>query len=236
MASSPDQQGLLLSGDPAGLRKLGAVADSSIGGSRTASLMALSSFNMYVLGMAIGPLYTANCMRELRTSDVVTEQRADFRVVRAGERILRGRDFNVVGYTGLKAPLRKRDFLIGQLRLPAGQAPLGARAACNSTCPSRTCSVTQIPFLGELLLRPLLCQCRALPLSAKPSAGEDGNAHIKRYSYPGVSVLNVCPCSFHLPSNVRFGKDSATAALCADSASLDALRQGVQFGALFKRS
>jgi hypothetical protein len=61
---------------------------------------------MYELGMGVGLLDPANCTRQLRTCDVVTKQRADFRIVCAGKRILRSGDFDIVGYTRLKAPLR----------------------------------------------------------------------------------------------------------------------------------
>ena len=158
--------------------------------------------------MAIRLFHTANCAGKLRSCDVVAEQRADLRIVGSGKRILRGGDFDVVGNAGLKAPLRERDFLIGQ------------RTSCRPSstwckgCLQFNLSVAHllgypIPFLGELFLCLLLCQLRALPLSTKSSAGEDGNAHTNEILVSGSGRAKRLPLLD--PSNHRRSISATTA-------------------------
>ena len=120
--------------------------------------------------------HTANCTGELCTRNVIAEQCPKLRIVGSCERILGGSDFDVVGYAGLKSSLRKCDFLIGQLQfLPAKVNLVKSRWQFDL-------SITYLlgyafRSCGELFLRPLLCQCGALPLSTEAPAGEDGDSH-----------------------------------------------------------
>ena len=64
--------------------------------------------------MAIRLFRAANRTGKLSSRDVIAEQCADLRVIGASERVLCGGDFDVVGHSGLKAPLRERDLFVRQ--------------------------------------------------------------------------------------------------------------------------